>query len=282
MISLFKFFLIKLILFIQFFYNRILLRPFSKNKIELIKHQLNFYSYKLRGRKSINNDFDYIFRREIPKKEFNIQINKFIGYEGSYIYEGEAPLLKSAIQIYKNPQIDFRESYLFKFYEKFQPKNYGELYGLGKNNSLYNVSSYLDFKPWINDFPNNNLRSKGIFGPIEKNEIEHRFIRLKNLFFNIEKFGYLPTETDIIKGYLLLLENNYKFLITSGHHRVAVLKTINLFQKDKYNKVLVKFEKKRSSIEIVDIKNIKKWPALNSLFCSEQDAKEFLNKFILN
>ena len=40
--------------------------------------------------------------------------------------------------------------------------------------------------------------------------------------------------------------------------------------------------RKRSSIEICDIKNIKKWPALISLFCSEQDAIEFLNKFILN
>lgn len=271
-----------MILLIQFLYYKIFLRPFPRNKLELIKHRLNFYSYKLEGRKPIISNFYYTFGKQIITNEFNIKINNFIGYEGSYIYEGDAPLLKSAIEIYENPEMDFKESYLFKFYKEFQPKNYGQLYDLSKKNSLYCLSSYIDFKPWINDFPQNNKKSKGIFGPIDKNEIEHRFIRLKNLIYNINKFGYLPTDKDIIKGYLLLLEDDYKFLITSGHHRVAVLKAINLFQKDKYNKVLVKFEKKRSNIKIVDITNIKKWPALISLFCSEEDALEFLKKFSTN
>ena len=274
-----KFFTLKLIQFTQFFYYKIFRKPFPRNKIELLKHRLNFYSYNLKGRSPIHNDINYIFKKEITKKQFNIQINKFIGYEGSYIYECEAPLLKSAIEIYKNPRIDFEKSYLFKFYEKFQPQNYGELYKLSEKNSLFNLSSRIDFKPWINDFPNYESKSKGIFGPYDKNEIEHRITRLKNLFFNINKFGYLPTDKDIIKGYLIIIEDDYKFLITSGHHRVAVLKAINYFQKDKYNKVLVSFESKRSKIKIVDIKNIKKWPALTSLFCSEEDAIEFLKKF---
>ncbi len=274
-----KFFTLKLIQFTQFFYYKIFRKPFPRNKIELLKHRLNFYSYNLKGRSPIHNDYNYIFKKEITKKQFNIQINKFIGYEGSYIYECEAPLLKSAIEIYKNPRIDFEKSYLFKFYEKFQPQNYGELYKLSEKNSLFNLSSRIDFKPWINDFPNYESKSKGIFGPYDKNEIEHRITRLKNLFFNINKFGYLPTDKDIIKGYLIIIEDDYKFLITSGHHRVAVLKAINYFQKDKYNKVLVSFESKRSKIKIVDIKNIKKWPALTSLFCSEEDAIEFLKKF---
>ena len=277
--SFLKFFTLKLILLTQFFYYKIFRRPFPRNKIELLKHRLNFYSYNLKGRSRILNDYNYIFKKEITKKQFNIQINKFIGYEGSYIYECEAPLFKSAKEIYKNPRINFKNSYLFKFYEKFQPQNYGELYKLSEKNSLYNLSSNIDFKPWINDFPNYESKSKGIFGPFDKNEIEHRITRLKNLFFNINKFGYLPTDKDIIKGYLLIIEDDYKFLITSGHHRVAVLKAINYFQKDKYTKVLVSFETKRSNIKIVDIRNIKKWPALTSLFCSEEDAIEFLKKF---
>ena len=277
--SFLKLFILKIILLIQSLYCRVFRKPFPRNKIELIKHRLNFYSHNLKGRVQFIDDYDYIFKEEITKKKFNIQINKFIGYGGSYIYDGEAPLLKSAIEIYKNPRIVFNESYLFQFYEKFQPENYGELYQLSERNYLYNLSSYIDFKPWINDFPNYQSKSKGIFGPIDKNEIEHRFTRLKNLFFNINKFGYLPTDEDIIKGYLILIEDDYKFLITSGHHRIAVLKAINSFQEDKYNKVLVSFEGKRSKIKIVDIKNIKKWPALTSLYCSEDDAREFLKKF---
>ena len=278
--SFLKLLIIKLILLIQFFYCKLFRKPFPKNKIELIKHRLNFYYPSLVGRSPIFSSYDYSFKKKITKKEFNININKFIGYGGSYIYEGEAPLIKTAIEIYKNPRIDFKDSYLFKFYEKFQPKNYGELYKLSEKNSLYNLSPYIDFKPWINDFPNyKNKSKKVIFGPADKNEVEHRFTRLKNLFFNINKFGYLPTDKDIVKGYLVFDQEDYKFLITSGHHRVAVLKAINILDEEKYNKVLVSFEKKRSNIEVVDIENIKKWPALTSLFCSEEDAIEFLKKF---
>ena len=102
---------------------------------------------------------------------------------------------------------------------------------------------------------------------------------IKNLFVNIEKFGYISNENDIIKGYLLLMKNDYKFLITSGNHRIAVLKTINMINKKKFNHVLVKIDSKKSTKKIIDIKNIKQWPALTSLYCSENDALEFFNKF---
>ena len=279
LISFFRFILIKLIFIIQFFKYRILKKPFKVNKIDLFKHRLNFYSYRLKGRKTLTLSNNYIFKKDISTEFLNIDINKFIGYNGSYIYEGDAPLLKTAIEIYKNPEINVEESFLYHFYKDFQPQNYGELYKLSKTNSLTTISSFLDFKPWIHDFPNCKEKSKGIFGPIDKIEIKHRIIRIKNLFTNIEKYGYVSSEDDIIKGYLMLMKNDYKFLVTSGNHRIAVLKTLNIFNKEKFNNISVKFDHKRATQKIIDIKNINKWPAISSKFCSIEDALELFNKY---
>ncbi len=275
----FKYIVIKIILFIQLFKYKIFRKPFSRNKLELIKHRLNFYSFGLYNRKPFTSNYTYSLDKKIPLNYFNIRIDKFIGYEGSYIYEGSAPLLKSAIEIYKNPSIGIEESYLHNFYEQFQPKNYGELYKLKKNNKLYDLPSSLDYKPWLNERPDYKKNIKGIFGPPEINEIDHRLTRLKNLFKNIEKFGYLSTENDVIEGYLLLFKDDYKFLITSGNHRVAVLKTLNIFFKGKYDQILVRFDNKRISKNVIDIKNIQKWPGIISSYCSEDDALEFFYKY---
>ena len=279
LISLLKFIFVKLTLIYQFFKYRILRQPFTLNKIDLLKHRLNFYSYQLKNRKKLASNFNYSLNKNISNEFLNIDISKFIGYNGALAYEGDAPLLKTAIEIYKNPGIIEEESFLYAFYKKFQPQNYGELYNLNSKNSLNEISSYIDFKPWIHDFPNYKEKSKGIFGPIDKIEIRHRIIRIKNLFINIEKYGYISNETDIIKGYLLVMNNDYKFLITSGHHRIAVLKTINMINKKKFNHVLVKFDSKKSTKKIIDIKNIKQWPALTSSYCSENDALDFFKKF---
>lgn len=282
LINLLKYIFVKLTLIYQFFKYKILKKPFSLNKIDLLKHRLNFYSYRLKGRESLSSNFNYSLNKDITNEFLNIDISKFIGYNGALAYEGEAPLLKTAIEIYKNPRINAEESFLYAFYKKFQPQNFGELYKLNSTNSLNKISSYIDFKPWIHDFPNYKEKSKGIFGPIDKIEIKHRILRIKNLFVNIEKYGYVSNEKDIIKGYLLLMKNDYKFLITSGHHRIAVLKTINMVNKKKFNHVLVKLDNKKSTKKIIDIKNIKQWPAITSLYCSENDALEFFHKFCFN
>ena len=95
----------------------------------------------------------------------------------------------------------------------------------------------------------------------------------------INKFGYIPSDIDIIKGYILISEDDYRFLITSGHHRVAVLKAINKVYPQKFRKVIVTFEKKRCNLRIVDQNEVENWPAVNNNFCSREDALELFGKF---
>ena len=68
-------------------------------------------------------------------------------------------------------------------------------------------------------------------------------------------------------------------MITSGHHRIAVLKTLNSIDKARFNYVPVKFENQRSSIKIVNIKNIEEWPSISNKACLRKDAIELFNKY---
>ena len=251
----------------------------SRDRFELLKHNLNFYSFKLKQRKALKVNEEYTFKSKIKYKYFLVDINKFTGFDGFFTYNGKAPLLKTAIEVFNCPKIKAHESYLFEFFKNFKPKNYGELYKLNLNNSLYDLSSFLQFKPWVNNVLDKTNLRKGLFGPSEINEVEHRLIRLKNIFRNIEKFGYIPSEKDIVKGYILRSKGDFRFLITSGHHRIAVLKAINYFYPEKYKSVTVAFEENRCNLKFVDEKDIEKWPAVLNKYCSKKDALEFFNKF---
>ena len=275
----YNFVLLKIIFLIQFVNHGVFKNNFSRDRIELLKHKLNFYSYDLKKRKSLNINVEYRYRKEIKEKIFRVDINKFTGFHGYYTFHEDGPLLKSAIEIYQNPNIKVKDSHLYKFYENFQPKTYGEVYKLNPNNSIYNVSSFLDFKPWLNSFVDNKIIKKGIFGPGEINEVEHRLLRLKNLFKNIKDLGYVPSEKDIIKGYILLSKDDFRFLITSGHHRVSILKAINYFNPNKFKSVDVAFEEKRSNLKFIDQREIDNWPSVSNKFCSKEDALEIFNKF---
>ena len=277
--NLLNFLCVKVIIFIQFINFRIFKKDFSKDRIEIFKHKLNFYSHRIKKRKHLKVYFEYKYGIDINNQLFNVDINKFTGFDGYYTFNGDAPLFKSALEIYKEPNIKIEDSYLYYFYNYFQPKNYGELYNLNLSNSLYKISSFLQFKPWINSYIDKKIISKGLFGPCELIDIEHRLIRLKNLIKNIREFGYIPSEKDIVKGYILRSKGDFRFLITSGHHRIAVLKAINYFYPEKYKSVTVAFEENRCNLKFVDEKDIEKWPAVLNKYCSKKDALEFFNKF---
>ncbi len=271
--------LVKTILFIQFIKYRILKKNFTKDNLEILKHKLNFYYYTLKKRKILKITSEYNHGKDINENIFKVDINKFTGFDGYYTFNGPAPLFNSAIQICKKPNLNVNESFLYEFYRDFQPKNYGELYNLNIKNSLYSIPSELQFKPWVNTFVDTKKIRKAIFGPSGFKEVEHRLIRLKNIFKNVIEFGYAPSEKDIIKGYILRSKDDYRFLITSGHHRVAVLKAINYLYPKKFNKVTVAFEETRSNLKYIDQENVDYWPAVSHKYCSRQDALELFSKF---
>ncbi len=256
----------------------------KRTKLELSLHYLNFYKSYLPSRlktyktKSLKTSNIYSINRDMEDSLFSVDINKFVGYEGAYYLNKDSPFVKTVIQLMRTRNLKVEDSFLFDFFNKFQPKNYGELYGLSKNNKLYSLSSTTIFMPWIHQFPVESFHA-GVFGPKDKSSIKHRLLRLKNIINNINLYGYIPTEEDCIEGYIAILDNDYRFVITGGHHRVAVLKALNKLNSKDYNLINVKYDLMRVNYKDVTNKEINDWPGIKSGYVNSVDSLEFFEKY---
>ena len=95
------------------------------------------------------------------------------------------------------------------------------------------------------------------------------------------EFGYIPSSKDIVEGYILLKNDDYRFLITSGHHRVAVMSALHMSGSVDFDNILVKYETNRSNVKIVDISNSNNWPGVRSGFLKREDAEEMFNAYFI-
>lgn len=257
----------------------------KKPKKELEKHKSNFYLKKIESRHLNRNP---ILNSSIKNKT-EIDLNKFVCFDGNSYQHSSLlsnsnlnlnPLVETAIQLIKNPNLKPEESYLNKFFRTFQPITYGELYNLNPKNKIYKLNVTNFFRPWLHPKPTNIFKF-GLYGPKDITAVEHRMIRLKNIITNINKYGYIPSNDDMIEGYLLIKDQkDYRFLITAGHHRVAVLMALYLTNPNSNkNKIEVKFDKNRVKIEKVLESEIDNWPSVKSKYLNKIDSLEIFNHF---
>ena len=283
-----KILLIKIINTLQkFFENRKILNiNDKKNFLELYKHKLNFYDVKIKQRLKENKEkkgsnYKSIFTpySELKNNFFYINLNKLAGYEGRYYYEKNSPFIETACQLIKNKSLKLEDSCLYNFFHNYQPRTYGELYNLSPSNKLFNLQSTKTFMPWLHGHITKEQKA-GFFGPKHKTACHHRIIRLRNLINNIEKYGYIPSREDIIKGYILISENNnYRFVVTAGHHRIAVMIALSKLRKIDKKNIEVCFDEKRVNYKIMKEKDISSWPGIKSNFLSIKDSLEFFYSF---
>ena len=258
-----------------------------KSKEELSKHKSNIYLENLKKRNIIKTKIKFNIEN-IPKSDiFLVDIQKFSGFEGSYYFNGKDPLVNTSLELLTNGSsplvninLKLEDSFLFKYYQEFQPKTYGDVYHLNTSNKLHQLKATNHFHPWIHSKPTNQFRC-GLFGPKDISNVEHRITRLKNIINNINKLGYIPSKNDIIEGYILFKKDDYRFLITGGHHRVAVLTAMYMNDNTKFNNILVKYEQKRSKIKIVKEDNASNWPGVKNGYLNIEDALEMFNKYFI-
>ena len=139
-----------------------------------------------------------------------------------------------------------------------------------KNFSRLNkLNQYTLFYPWFHKYPQRFL-VPGMFGPKDISFPKLRYIRLKNLIFLIQKYGYIPSNDDQICGYKLVNGNDCRFVITAGSHRSSVLKALN-----KNTHISVKFDDLRVNKNFFEVKiqDIKSWPGVCSEYISEKEAE---------
>ena len=249
-----------------------------KDKSEIDKHKNNFYESKLINRNSLNKNDYKLFSINNIDNIFLCNIKNFVAFEGQQFYSRSNPLVNTALQLIDNISLKLEDSYLYKYYNDFQPKNYAEVYNLNSSNSLSKLESTNYFFPWLHEKPTNTFRA-GLFGPKDISNVEHRVIRLKNIINNINKYDYLPSKNDIIEGYTLLKNDDYRFLITGGHHRIAVLTALHLNKNEQYEELLVKYEMNRSKVKIINEKDVINWVGVKNNYIIKNDALELFNSF---
>lgn len=228
----------------------------SKKSVKKNVQKFNIY---------LNNDFKDFFR---------VNTKKMTSVNGSRFSSKYDPLCNTALQIINKKYVNLKDLYLYKYLKKFNPKNLSEVFLINKKNKLDNLNPYNRFYPWHTPYPPPENQDF-FFGPKVNylDEIKFRVHRLKNIFKLVKKYGYIPDENDCIDGYILKNKNDYRFVVTAGHHRASVLCAMNILGKFP-NDVIVRFDQHRitNKLFIIHKKNVKNWPSVKNNFLSKKDA----------
>jgi hypothetical protein len=178
------------------------------------------------------------------------------------------PFVKTLKQYEYNKNLKYRKSELFKFYNTFNPQNASQsLFEDDSLKSLINISKFIIIHPWhkfiIKGEKNLNLNHGcQYFGNVSKAKCKLEFKRLIKLYNKIKKNGY--DNKRCINGYLLKRHGDYRFVVTGGNHRIAVLTALN------YKFIKVKIKK------IIDIKDINN---LDENYLTRNEMIKIFNRF---
>ncbi len=193
-------------------------------------------------------------------------------------------LVETLEQYKKNRSIKYEDTALAKYYECYQPQNLLEaLFGKNKTDNDSDFLALTKYRspqnapmPWtpMKMVTKSFKRNSGDYGPKDKfsNYGIHRMRRLISIYGSIKENGFDEEKNseigDHIKGILLKRNNEYKFLVVNGNHRIAALSALG------YQKVSVRSCKKFPSI--IDIDNCPNWPCVKKGIYNENAARKIL------
>lgn len=181
-------------------------------------------------------------------------------------------------------EVAYEQSYLNKFYQLWQPRTVGDVFGL----SHQSMSKYLNKElvdgfilPWQCD-PSILKSAAGwqYSGPVSYSMGVEHFNRLNRVYASIVKYGYRPEEninnSDMhIKGYFLKRRDDFRFLVVNGTHRMAVLSFLCM-NKNYSDRIPVTF--RINNPRVIDVANVSEWPQVRYGNISSTDASFIFDK----
>lgn len=225
---------------------------------------------------------------------FDVPIEKCINIYGYKFSESEShQFVKTIKEFETNRNLSYKNSVLYNFYKNFQPRNLKEVYFLhsqykknlskNSNSPLLEKEPKILMQPWFSDiiepFSNGKeIKEEGLsylqgsqsFGPVTTTKGELEFSRIINTYNSIKTKGYhVDFFHNQISGYFLKNENDYRFVIQNGNHRVASLSALG------YKKIPVIF--RFNYPRYIDIRDINLWPQVKNGNISLEDAKIIFN-----
>ncbi|TMW72380.1 tetratricopeptide repeat protein [Alteribacter natronophilus] len=237
----------------------------------------------------LNNRFFIPQPDNIGKRNSSIMevdINKCIdNYGFSYRPGGFHPFVAAVNQLEVKPNLDYKDSVLNRFYECFQPENLYDALELQQDfftdlkrgwiGYPWHVSSggkQVSMNEWIG-----TTREGGnhFFGPNTEDFGAEELKRLVTNLRNIKEVGYIPEvfSDGYVTGYLLKQKDDYRFVITEGQHRIAVMASLG------YSKIKVRFSTSEKDPRIVRRKLVESWSQVQNGVYSKLQAGALFDIF---
>lgn len=184
-------------------------------------------------------------------------------------------------QFKNNPDVIFEDSVIRGFYQHFEPYNYEELL-LGKRTQFSDLKkSVIEHGvrrlPWLEYAnPKSGNFQTPLIAPIREKEAREQFARTIGAYKKMLSCGYLPEwyPDGYVAGNVLLKEDDYRFIVRLGNHRLSALSILGL------NKVEVKILRERDPLGgIVRLSEIESWPQVKNGFFSRESAFYIFESF---
>lgn len=183
----------------------------------------------------------------------NVPLHKCCDWQG-FMYAKEGWHYFSALlrEYKKNPDLHYSISILKEYYDKYQPRSTFECFLCEEEfNSKHHTTPWVPL-PWDQSFRVKLLDNQH-FGPNSNAFIKKEFERITTLYHKLRVQGYQPLNhrDGYVRGHFLRNGEDYRFKVTGGQHRMAVLGVLGQTDLD----VKLQPDWKR----VIDIRHIDQW-----------------------
>lgn len=178
----------------------------------------------------------------VPSSHFKVHMNDVTSYAGfSYHENGWHPHVETLKEYQADPSLRYQDSTLGRLHHVFVPRTLREVFF----DATYGPMPPLDSLPvirqlyrYIWNVEPKTLRSLGpdagslpgkgsqYFGPHGAFEGEQHFRRLIEVYESIRRDGYRPSRP--IGGYIVASSDRFRFVVSSGNHRLAALRVLGV------------------------------------------------------
>ena len=198
----------------------------------------------------------------------------------SFAPEGWNYLIEQLKQFDRNPDVEAKDSVLYRFHQRYQPEDMSDL--------PVSAGSDVTFKPSLSIYPwgsfdirksksggtVKNAHRTRFYGPSSFTLVEKDFFNLLSLYEYMKVHGYRPWyfRNAFIGGVFLERRDGEKrFVVLQGNHRTAVLAHLG------HKQILTRYLK--GYYQCVSEKDINEWFYVKSGECNIEDAAAYISSF---
>ena len=223
-------------------------------------------------------------------KKININLQDICNYEINIFNSNYTKMTQELIDFDIE---NWKQSLWYKYYTTYCPKNLNDIYKTNID-TLKKLSPQTIFEPWTHDYPIPTYKFKrlGMFGPKNKNYIYQQIKKTKSLITSIQKNGFIESNeiNNNIVVEILKFNDKIKYLVTSGNHRINVLKALgfknvnvclkqnaHLKSKNLINNKI--YDKNKPYRTIINYNSADNWPAVKSNYMSKKNAQDMFKAY---